>query len=129
MTEKFKSYFYEEISVRINHLTDFKDTEWAVAVTDGKCPLEVFRNIRGIEVVLADTYSYIYRSPDGKSSISIMGNKKAGDNALYADMKVKLPGCPEIETIHIVTEEYFNGCDSESGDVPVIFLEDQKTGL
>ena len=123
VTEKFRFYFYDGDSVRISNLPDFKETEWAVAVTDGSRPLEVFMNITGLEVAQTDTYSYIWSSPDGHSTISIVGKQKADADGEYALMKVKLPGCPNIEIVHMVTKEYYNGYE------PVVFLEDEPTAL
>ena len=121
VTEYFKSYFYDKSgNVTCNKLEGFSATEWAIGSRDGVRPLEVFKDITGMDVSATQSYNYRFVSSDGQSIISITGNINAGDNAEYATMKVSIPSCPEIQTIHVGSEEYFNGTDSES--VGVIFL-------
>lgn len=124
VTERFKAYFYDANgNVRCNKLEGFNHTEWTVAANDGLDPLEVFQNITGMEVSATDSYNYRFVSSDGQSTISITGAINAGDNAEYATMKVSIPSCPEIQTIHIGTEQYFRGTNSGNLEGPVIFLQ------
>lgn len=124
LTERFKAHFYDANgNVRCNKLEGFSHTEWAVAANDGLKPLEVFQNITGMEVSATDSYNYRFVSSDGQSTISITGAINAGDNAEYATMKVSIPSCPEIQTIHIGTEQYFNGTNSEGLEGHIIFLQ------
>lgn len=122
VTESFKSYFYDESgNVTCNKLEGFSATEWAIGARNGVRPLEVFKDITGMDVSATESYNYRFVSSDGQSTISITGNINAGDNAEYATMKVSIPSCPEIQTIHVGSEEYFNGTNSEG--VGVIFYK------
>jgi len=123
VTERFRSYFYyDNGDVKCNKLPWFSSTEWAVGANDGLTPLIVFQDITGMEVSFGTTpYDYRFVSSDGQCNISISGTMNADDTAEYATMKVSIPSCPEIETIHIGTGQYFNMSNGES--VPVIFFD------
>ena len=121
VTEKFVSYFYDESgNVKCNKLEGFSSAEWAVGSKNGILPLEVFKDITGMDVVTTDTYSYKFVSSDGQSTIMISGTTSPGDNSEYATMTVSIPSCSVIQTIHIGSPQYFNGTNEE--DVPVIFI-------
>ena len=121
VTARFKSHFYDESGyVRCVKLSNFSAQEWAIAAQKSSDILEVFNDITGMDAPLTDSYKYRFVSSDGQSTISITGTKNADANAQYATIRVSIPSCSEIQTIHIGTEQYFKG--TNDGDVPITFL-------
>ena len=55
---KFKQYFYRDSEVYANKLEGFSATEWAVGSRDGIRPLEVFKDITGMDVSATESYNY-----------------------------------------------------------------------
>lgn len=123
---KFKAYFYKGGSVYANQLSAFAPAEWAVASKDAETPLNVFSDITGMQAPLKKQYTYNYAPSDGKCSIRIVGQSEPGGDAVFATMYVNMPGCEDIEVIHITTEEYFEGTNETQSGVPVIFIQDHR---
>lgn len=107
ITKKFREYFYDEKgevdAIKI-------EGKWFVGVENGNEPVEVFKDITGMDVSDEESYSYKFVSSDGQSSISIVGNKELDlteNNPVYATMNVSIPSCPEIQTVYIINPENY----------------------
>ena len=74
---------------------------------------------------MKDRYEYSYRSTDGRCNISIQGSAEADTEAMFATINVYIPEYKEIETMHIVTIDYFKGDNSDDivTGVPVIYAK------
>lgn len=121
----FKKYFYENGEVYANRLVTYAPTEWSLATEEAQKPLDIFKSITGIPVVMQDKYASVYLSKDGKCRIRIAGTANADAKAIFATMTVEIAECPEIETMHIVAPGYFYGDTSDEMElgVPVIYAK------
>ncbi|MDN5553041.1 MULTISPECIES: hypothetical protein [Prevotella] len=121
LTARFKSYFYDESGhMNCSKLPNFSAKECAVVAQDGSDILEMLTDITGVDVPITDTYKYKFVSSDGQTTISITGKLNPGKTFEYATMEVNIPSCPEIQTIHIVTGEYF---DKIEEDIPIRLIK------
>ena len=122
---RFKDYFYQDGKVHANRLSSFQPSEWALATDDARKPLDIFTHITGISAPMKDRYEYSYRSTDGRCNISIQGSAEADTEAMFATINVYIPEYKEIETMHIVTIDYFKGDNSDDivTGVPVIYAK------
>lgn len=121
LTARFKSYFYDKNGhVNCSKLPNFSAKECAVVAQDGLDVLEMLSDITGIDVPITDTYKYKFVSSDGRTTISITGKLNPGKAVEYAIMEVNIPSCPEIQTIHIGTGQYF---DEIEEDIPIRILK------
>lgn len=123
---RFRELLYKDGDVHANHLNRFEATEWSVVVEDPAKPLSVFTDITGIAAPLKETYEYKYTSSDGRCFIRIKGRLKAGWDAIYATMYVRIEDCPEITLLHFTTEDFLKEADedyvgTEPPGVPVIW--------
>lgn len=122
---RFKDYFYQDGIVRANRLNSFQDSEWALATDEAQKPLEIFTEITGLSVSMKSQYEYSYRSTDGRCNISMKGSADADAEAVFATFNVYIPEYNDIETMHIVTIDYFKGDNSDDiiTGVPVIYAK------
>lgn len=122
---RFKAYFYQDGKVHANRLNSFQDSEWALATDDARKPLDIFMEITGVPVPMKSQYEYSYQSSDGKCNINIKGSAVADTEAVFATINVYIPEYKDIETMHIVTIDYFKGDNSDDivTGVPVIYAK------
>lgn len=122
---RFKEYFYQGGRVHANRLNSFQDSEWALATDDARKPLDIFMEITGMPAPMKSQYEYCYQSSDGKCNISIKGSAEADTEAVFATINVYIPEYKDIETMHIVTIDYFKGDNSDDiiTGVPVIYAK------
>ena len=120
---RFKAYFYQDGKVYANQLGSFQPSEWALATDDARKPLDIFTEITGVPVSMKSQYEYSYQSSDGKCNINIRGSAKADTEAVFATFHVSISENKDIETMHIVTIDYFKGDNSDDivTEVPVIY--------
>lgn len=117
---RFKSYFYQDGAVCAVKLDGYADTEWAVAIEDGKSACEIFTSITGMAAPLSTLYEYAYTSSDGECRIRLAGRAQPDAEALYATFYIQIPGCPEISKIHLGSADYFKGTNSGGEGYPVL---------
>jgi len=112
----FQYYFYENDEVNALKLDNFLETEWGIPIENAGKACEAFSKITGIETSLTDTYSYSYKSTDGKCTLRIEG-KKIPEDAVYAIMYIDIPECPEFSKIIMATPDYFESTNDYTGKI------------
>ncbi|MDH6313130.1 hypothetical protein M2137_001917 [Parabacteroides sp. PFB2-10] len=102
----FRSFFYRNGKINALKHKNFLDTEWAIPIGKPEDTCMIFNLITGMDVKLTDTYSYSYKSTDGKCTIRMEG-KRIPENAIYGTMYINIPECPEITKIILAKPEFF----------------------
>jgi len=115
-TANFRYYFYENEKVNALKLDNFLETEWGIPLENADKACKAFRKITGMDASLTDTYSYSYRSTDGKCTLRIEG-KKIPEDAVYAIMYIDIPDCPEFSKIIMATPDYFESTNDYTGKI------------
>lgn len=99
---QFREYCYDEAgNVSLTHPDGYSDTEWMIPIAMVKEVPTIFNRLTGLEVHPSEKYEYSYHSEDYRYVVRIAGTAQPADRK-YASLYLRVEGCPEIETIHLV---------------------------
>lgn len=99
---QFREYCYDVAgNVVLAHPDGYADTEWMIPVGTGADVHPLFHRLTGLEVHPSEKYEYSYHSEDYRYVVRIAGTAQPADRK-YASLYLRVEGCPEIETIHLV---------------------------
>ena len=120
---RFKDYFYEDGKVYANRLNSYQPAEWVLAARDARKLLDIFTQITDKPAPMKDNYEYDYSSRDGNCTISIKGSSQADTDHMFGTLQAKVPGCEDLQTVHLLPIDYFTGDNSAEmvTGVPVIY--------